>query len=186
MIETVATLSRPVLNLPLIRRIRRNHGFEHATIHMLSRQIKGLQMAGRADASGFLLYGEAETEAIEKAAREALDKMRAGQHKLAIHPNCGTNLVTTSLMTSLAALMGITGARTEDPKDLMNRLPLVILLSIIALIASQPVGLSVQEHITTLGDPGDLEIVEVVRHNVKMPLFGGSNLTVHRVRTRYG
>ena len=47
MLKQLATAAQPVLDLPLIRRTRRNHGLEHATIHMLSNRIKTLQIAGR-------------------------------------------------------------------------------------------------------------------------------------------
>ena len=31
----------PILNLPILSRIRRNHGLEHATLHVLSRRHPG-------------------------------------------------------------------------------------------------------------------------------------------------
>ena len=184
MIERLSRAASPVLNVAMIRRIRRNHGFEHATIHMLSRRIKNLSMAGRADDSGFYLYGEVDTGIVREAAEEALNRMRSGEHKLAVHPNCGTGLVTTSLLTSLAAIIGLAGSKKDNASDILNRLPLVMLLSIFALIVSQPLGLSFQQHFTTLGEPGDLEIVDISRHETAMPLAG--NLTVHRVHTRNG
>jgi hypothetical protein len=182
MIESIAKFSSPVLNLPYVRRTRRNHGLEHATIHMMSRKIKGLNIAGRADGSGFYLYGEADTERIEEAVEEALRRMKSGEHKWAIHPNCGTGLVTTSFMTSMAAVLGMSGT-ANDARGIFNRLPMVMLLVIGALLVSKPVGLSIQEHITTCGDPGDLELVEVRRSEASLPT---GKVTVHRVSTRHG
>src|SRR5690606_14137353 len=92
MLEQLAHSAKPVLDLPIVRRTRRNHGLEHATITLLSRRIKGLQMAGRSDENGFTLMGEAPTDQIEASVNEALRRMRAGEHNLAVHPNCGTNL----------------------------------------------------------------------------------------------
>lgn len=184
MIENMAKASSPVLNMPYIRRVRRNHGLEHATIHMLSKKIKNLSIAGRADGGGFYLYGEADTEKIRESAEEALRRMKGGEHKWAVHPNCGTGLVTTSLLTSLAAIVGLTGTK-DDAREVANRLPLMMLLMIGALIVSQPLGLSFQEHFTTLGEPGDLELVEVTRHETKMP-FSSKPMVVHRVNTRFG
>ena len=184
MIESFATVASPVLSMPIVRRIRRNHGLEHATIHLLSKKIRNLKMAGRADTQGFLLYGDAETELIRTCVTEALHRMQNGDHMLAVHPNCGTGLVTTGLMTSMAAIIGLRGAR-ETFEDSFNRLPLVMLLTIGAPIVSQPIGLSLQQHITTLGDPGDLELVDVTKHEVKTP-FSSEPMTVHRVRTRLG
>lgn len=184
MIESFARISRPVLNFPYIRRVRRNHGLEHATIHMLSRRIKNLSIAGRADGGGFYLYGEADTEKIRESAEEALRRMKGGEHKWAIHPNCGTGLVATSFLTSLAAIVGLTGTK-DDAREIANRLPLMMLLMIGALIVSQPIGLSLQEHLTTSGEPGDLELAEITRHETKMPLAGKS-MIIHRVNTRFG
>jgi hypothetical protein len=183
MIERFAGVFQPVMNLSIIKRVRRNHGLEHATIHMLTRRIRNLSMAGRADWSGFYLYGEADTNMIWEAAQEALTRMRGGEHKLAVHPNCGTGLVTTSLMTSTAAILGLLGTRNRAG-DILNRLPLVMLLSIGALILSQPVGISLQKNFTVLGEPGDLEIVDITRHEAYLPFSG--KMTIHRVHTRNG
>ena len=180
LVERFADFARPVLDLPLVRRTRRNHGLEHATIHILSSRVPNLRMAGRSSDSGFILLGEAPTSEIEAAVRDALHRMRAGEHGLAVHPNCGTNLVTTSMMASLAAMVGLTGA---SRRDAWNRLPTVMTLVIVALIVSQPVGMSLQKHITTDGDPADLEVISITRSQMQTPL-SSNPLTVHRVVTR--
>jgi hypothetical protein len=179
LVERFANFAQPVLDLPLIRRTRRNHGLEHATIHILSQRVKNLHMAGRSTDSGFVLLGDAPTAQIEAAAAEALRRMRGGEHHLAVHPNCGTNLVTTGLMTTLAAMIGLTGA---SRRDAWNRLPMVMVLVMVALIFSQPLGLSLQKYITTDGDPADLEILSITRSEVQTPL-NSNPLTVHRVVT---
>ena len=184
MIEYLGMLAAPLLNLPYIRRVRRNHGLEHATIHLLSRRLKHVSMAGRSTVTGFYLYGNVPTDEIEQAAQEALRRMRAGEHGLAIHPNCGTGLVTAGVMTSLATLAGTTGMK-RGLGERLSRLPSVILLSTLALILSQPLGLSLQQHFTTLGDPGNLELVDVSRSEFPVPV-GGQRMTVHFVRTRLG
>ncbi|HVU12833.1 MAG TPA: DUF6391 domain-containing protein [Phototrophicaceae bacterium] len=177
-VERFANFAQPVLDLPLIRRTRRNHGLEHATITILSQRVSGLRMAGRSTDSGFVLLGEAPTEQIEASVREALRRMRAGEHNLAVHPNCGTNLVTTSLMTTVAAMIGLAGA---SRRDVWNRLPTVMLLVMVALIFAQPLGLSLQRYITTDGDPADLEVLRITRSEVQNPL--GGRMIVHRVVT---
>lgn len=179
LVQRFAEFAQPVLDLPLVRRTRRNHGLEHATIHILSQRVKNLRMAGRSSESGFILLGEASTEQVEAAVRDALRRMRAGEHDLAVHPNCGTNLVTTGLMTTVAAMLGLTGART---RDFWNRLPAVMMLVMVALIFSQPLGLSLQKYVTTDGDPADLEVISVTRSTMQTPL-GSAPLTVHRVTT---
>lgn len=185
MIQFIALLLRPLLSFRPIRRVRRNHGLEHATIHMMSKNVKDLKiLGGRATFDGFFIYGTAETEEIREAAEEAIGRMRKGEHGLAVHPNCGTGLVTTGVMTSVATLLGTMGTH-GDWKDRVGRLPTLIALSVMAIIISQPTGLSIQKYITTLGDPGDLEIIQISRQEIKSP-FSKKSLMVHRIWTRAG
>ena len=184
MIQFLAILLAPILNFSVIRRIRRNHGFEHATIHVLTQRSSQRSMAGRSTSGGFYLYGNVTTQELESAAHEALTRMKRGEHNLAIHPNCGTGLVTAGLMTSMATLAGTAGMK-QSLSDRLSRLPTIILLSTFSLILSQPLGLSLQQHFTTMGDPGDLEIANITRSEFSLP-FVGQRLTVHYVQTARG
>jgi uncharacterized protein DUF6391 len=179
MFQELADLARPVLNFPYVRRTRRNHGLEHATIHVLSDQH--YRLSGRSDGSGFVLLGEVPTQAVETAAREALHRMQNGEHHLAVHPNCGTNLLTTGFLASMVGLIGMAGS---SRRDTFNRLPMVMLAMMIAILYSQPVGMSLQRYFTTEGNPGDLEIVGITRGKFRVPL--GGTVAVHRVTTRGG
>lgn len=183
MLESLAKSASPLLNFPYIRRTRRNHGLEHATITILSSRVVGLSMAGRADASGFMLWGEAPTEEVERAAHDALARMKHGDEHLAIHPNCGTNLVTQGTLVSLAALAGSVGTK-RGAKDYLNRLPIVMILSLMAILFGQPLGMRMQEHFTTSGEPGDLEITQITRR--ESVGLGGNKTISHRVETRLG
>jgi hypothetical protein len=136
-------------------------------------------MAGRSTDAGFVLIGEAPTETVESAVAEALRRMRGGEHSLAIHPNCGTNLVTTGFLTSLVAMLGLAGA---NRRDAYNRLPMVMMLMMVTLLFSQPLGLGLQQYFTTDGDPADLEVVSITRSTMRNPL--GGPMTMHRVVTR--
>lgn len=182
LIARFAEFARPVLETPYIRKTRRNHGLEHATIHLLSGRVKNLQMAGRSDSGGFVLIGDAPTEQIEWAVHEALRRMRAGEHGLAVHPNCGTNLVTTGFLAATISSAAMAGA---SRRDVWNRLPLVTSLIMLVLVFGQPLGNSLQRHLTTEGDPGDLEIVSITRKEMTIPVSSGP-VTVHRVNTRNG
>ncbi len=175
MIENLAEMAEPVLSIPYIRRTRRNHGLEHATVHVLGKPV-----SGRSDAGGFWIMGDVETDELERAAREALRRMQNGEHKLAVHPNCGTGLVTTGIMATLAGMAGTVGMK-RNVNDYMARLPTVVLLTIGAIILSQPLGLQLQEHFTTLGDPGDLQILDIKRE--QMTGLNGRPVTLHRVTT---
>ena len=179
LIQEAASWIRPVLNLPLVKRIRRNHAYEHATVHMLNRQ--NYILSGRSDGEGFVVVGDVPTEKIEKAAQDALKRLQRGEKKWAVHPNCGTNLVTAGVMTALVGALGFMGT---NPKRAWERFPIVLLGMMFAVLFSQPIGMKVQEHITTESDPGDLEYVQVEKSETIMPLFGKQ--IMHRVRTRKG
>jgi hypothetical protein len=163
MIQFLAILVAPILNIPFIRRVRRNHGLEHATIHVLSRKVKNLSMAGRSTVTGFYLYGNVTTEEVEAAVREALQRMQNGEH-------------------GLATLVGTSGMKSGLVERL-SRLPTIILLSTLSLILSQPLGLALQQHFTTLGDLGNMEVAHISRSEFPIPL-AGQRMTVHFVRTR--
>ena len=53
--------------------------------------------------------------------------------------------------------------RLPQIRDRFERLPLAALLATLALILAKPAGTRVQQLITTTGDPGDLEIIEIRR-----------------------
>jgi uncharacterized protein (DUF983 family) len=185
MIRFIATILHPLLVFAPVRRVRRNHGLEHATVHMMTHRVKDLQIhGGRAVLDGFFIYGPAETEDIRASVEEAIDRMRNGEHSLAVHPNCGTGLVTTGFLTTLATLVGTVGT-TANWADRMARLPAMLTLSVVAVIVSQPAGLALQRYITTLGDVGDLEVVQISRHEMRLP-FMRDKMTVHRIWTRAG
>ncbi len=167
---------QPLLDIPYVRRVRRNHGLEHATIHMLSERVPALRMVGRSDSGGFWLIGSVTTEDVQDCAGRALARMQAGEHNLAIHPNCGTNLLTVAALGAVAALVALIGSEKQKWGKI-ERIPLLVAGIMMALILGQPLGMQLQQHITTLGDPGDLQILEIKRTQQ-----GG--LTAHRVRTR--
>jgi hypothetical protein len=179
MMPMIATLLRPALNNPVIRRTRRNHAYEHATIHMLNRQRYTL--SGNSNAGGFMLIGDVPTEKVETAAKEALRRLRAGENQLALHPNCGTNLVTTGLLTTSIAALGFTGT---NRRSAWERFPIIMLLMMFAALYSQPLGMTLQKYITTEGDPGDLEYVSVTRRETSLSVVG--KFVIHEVKTSRG
>lgn len=165
-----------ILGVPAVSSIRRNHGLEHATLHILSQRYPGLSLAGHSNSTGFWLLGDVPTEAVRSAVHEALQRMRAGEHNLAVHANCGTNFVTAGTVAGLAGALAMFGVG-QRVKDKLERLPLAASLATIGLILAQPLGLLVQERITTSGHPGDLEVVEI-----KASRRG--RIKAHRVTTR--
>jgi hypothetical protein len=117
-------------------------------------------MAGHSDAGGFWILGDVSIEDVQGAVDEALGRLRAGEHRLAIHPNCGTNFATSGVLAGLAAGSAMLGGRSI--RDRIERLPLAALLATLALIVAQPLGNLIQEQFTTSADPGELRVVEIV------------------------
>lgn len=161
---------------PLITKIRRNHGLEHATIYVLSERHKKLSLVGRSDAAGFTLYGPVDTAEVRYAAQEALRRLRRGEADLAVHPRCGTVLATTGLLTGLAAFVAL-GLESGSRRRLhWSSLPTAILAATLAAIVAQPLGMFLQKEYTTSGHPANLEIRNIsVNPNAR--------IITHRVET---
>lgn len=157
-------------------RIRRNHGLEHATLHILGQRFPGLPIAGHSDQRGFWILGNLPMETVSSAVNEALQRLRAGQSRLAVHPNCGTNFATSGIFAGTAAWIALAGSGNRF-RDRLERLPLAALLATLALVFSKPLGMLIQERLTTSANPGDLQI-----HEIRLSQRGGMN--AFRVITR--
>lgn len=144
------------LDLPVLAALRRNHAVEHATMHLLARRLPALNAVARTATDGFYVYGRVPTHALADTAAEALGRLQAGETELAIHPRCGTNLVVSGLLAALAALLAM-----GRSKPRLSRLPNLFLATMIAVIAAQPLGLLIQERVTTSPDVASLEVIEV-------------------------
>ncbi|MEX2161130.1 MAG: DUF6391 domain-containing protein [Anaerolineales bacterium] len=163
------------INSPRVLRTRRNHALEHASIHVLSAKNPHRKLAGHSDAGGFWLLGDLTSEEVRQAVEEAARRLRAGERWLAVHPNCGTNLMTAATLSGLAGGVAMRGASRRG--GLLERLPLAILLSVVALMAARPLGARLQERVTTSSDLGPLHVVDIRRRQ-------RGQLTMHRVETR--
>ncbi len=165
-----------LVNTPWFSRIRRNHGLEHATLHVLAERFSGKSLAGHSDTKGFWLIGDLQTEDVETAVQEALDRMKAGEKNLAVHPNCGTNFATAGTMAGVAGAAAMFGVGPRK-RDKLDRLALAATLATLALIVAQPAGLFLQKYFTTSGEPGTLKVVEII-------LTKRGKLKAHRVITQ--
>jgi hypothetical protein len=160
--------------IPFLARLRRNHALEHATIHVLSQRQRKLKVVGRSTNTGIFLYGPLETAEVEAAVHEALARLRRGEHQLAVHPNCGTSLLTAGVMTGLASFFAMLGTRRL--LDRLGRLPMTIFFTTAALVLAQPLGLNLQRTVTTEPDVGDLRVKSVKR-------LASTPITVHWIET---
>lgn len=165
-----------LLNLPLVSRVRRNHSLEHATLNVLNERFPNTTLIGRSDSRGFYLYGHVPTDAVHQAVTEALERLRQGEHTLAIHPNCGTNLVTSGILAGASSYLYL--ARSDDRgwRERLERFPMVIAITTLALIVAQPLGRSAQKYITTDPTPGSLDVLSI-------DLLSLGQVKVHRVLT---
>ncbi len=163
-----------ILDLPVVSSIRRNHGLEHATLNIISQHFPYRSLAGFSFPGGFFILGDVPTEDLREAIIQALSRMNNGEQHLAIHPGCGTNLLTSGFIAGMLAWLGMAGVKNK--RDKVERLPLVFILVILGILISQPLGPKIQQHITTSGDPQGLSIVDI------FPVKYG-RFTLHRVVT---
>jgi hypothetical protein len=158
-------------------RVRRNHALEHATLQVLAEKNPLLRMAGYSDTNGFWLLGQIETEQVRAAAEEALGRLKGGEHSLAIHPHCGTNLVTTGFLAGSFAWLGTLGAG-RNVRDRIERLPFIITLVTLGVFLAQPLGPFLQAQVTTSPATAGMSVLSVERSQ-------RGEMPVHRVSTRF-
>lgn len=160
----------------LISRTRRNHGLEHATLNLLHERYPYQSFAGHSDPGGFWILGDITAPQLTEVSTEALEKLKNGKHHLAIHQNCGTNLLTSGTLAGLAGALGLIGTGNQREQK-WERIPLIITLSTLALILSRPLGVYLQKRFTTSSDPESLQITEITTHPQ-------GQITAHRIQTQ--
>jgi hypothetical protein len=170
-------------------RVRRNHGLEHATIHVLSEKHNRFSAQGNSDHNGFSLniYGDVDEQDIQTAVQEAYSRLQNGEHQLAVHPNCGTVLLTTATLAALAsqAVLAAEWWRSDQRglskgTSFLNALPSAVLAAALAIIVSRPLGIFLQANYTVDGKLGNLLVSQVrqvnpspVTHLFHLLLTGG-------------
>ena len=105
-----------------------------------------------------------------RAAEEALQRLKAGEAELAVHANCGTNLVAAGTLSALGAMLAGAGRR----RTMLERIPSAILGATGALMLAGPVGRWLQTNVTTspyvngaaLASVDRLGTLPVARHRV--------------------
>ncbi len=147
-----------LLDLPLILETRRNHALEHATLHVLARTQPG-PLAGHSNPTSFFLLGDVTTDDLRAAADEARTRLLAGEHDLAIHPGCGTNLATNVVLASTLAWLPLRGRKSTLGR--LALLPIALLFAVLGFALARQLGPSLQQHITTEADIGNMQISEI-------------------------
>ena len=156
----------------LVNAVRRNHALEHATITLMLAEEGPMRVVGRAGTDGFHVYANITRDKLERFAQRALERMQAGEASLAVSPLCGTNIAVAGILAGAGSYLAI-GSSRKGGLDAITR---AIMMGMLAVVASQPLGRLVQKNYTTSPDVEGLRIVSVEP-------VGGGRLGVHKVRT---
>ena len=154
------------------RRVRQNHALEHATITILSGMVPQLSVSARSFSDGFIVFGDVDLGLLRQAVDEALRRLQAGEAELAIHPNCGTNIVVGVSLMTLGTILGMASNNTR------TRVTSAAASSLAGLMAARPLGELVQKHFTTLPDLKGVRVTEIFRRK----FFGFTTIEVRTVQ----
>lgn len=174
---TLYRLPGQFLQIARDKRRRRNHALEHATVHVLEERAgRSLRIGGFAEPDGFFLQGVTDPDTILQAAHEGLRRLQAGEHKLALHPRCGTTLVAAQGLAALTFLAFL----LVSPRFIFVGIGAALLLSI---WLARPLSLFLQRTLTTSTDVKGLSIETIERdaqgnNPMLMLLSGGMQFKV--------
>ena len=166
-----------ILELDPVWKVRSNHSLEHATLHVLSTKVTRARVSGLSDAGGFWLLGDVPTDLVMESAQEALQRMQDGETGLAMHDNCGSNLVPSIVVSGGLAWLAMAGTGDSLRKK-TRRIPLAVLLALMGFEAAKPVGPLLQEKSTSIDHFQQMLIREV-------RCYKPYNLVVNRVATEF-
>jgi len=147
---------------------RWNHAIEHATIHILSRMTPFTSMAGRSNSRGFYIYGDVPTEMLQQAVEEAIRRLQHGERQLAIHPNCGTNMLASAVLAAGGTMLAVTGTKG---RGWIDQAPAGVLGALIGVVMGQLVGLRLQAHLTTDADFPPVRVEAIERKEIGKRVF---------------
>ncbi len=154
---------------------RWNHAIEHATIHILSRMTPFTSMAGRSNSRGFYIYGDIPTDTVRQAVDEAIQRLRAGERHLALHPNCGTNMLASATLAAGGTIFGITSMRR---RGWIEQAPAGVLGALIGVLLGQLVGVRLQARVTTNAHLPPVQVAAIERKQLGKHVY-------HWVRLHY-
>lgn len=166
-----------ILEMNPVWKVRSNHALEHATLHILSTKVTRARVSGLSDAGGFWLLGNIPTDLVMESAREALQRMQAGETGLAIHENCGSNLVPSIVVSGGLAWLAMAGTGDSLRKK-ARRIPLAVLMALLGFEAAKPVGPVLQSKTTSTDHFNGMLVREVL-------CYKPYTFTVHRVTTEF-
>lgn len=151
-----------------------NHALEHGSLHILSRMMPYVSMAGRSNSRGFYIYGNVPTDVVRQAVQEAITRIEAGEHQLAIHPNCGTNMIASAVLAAGSTMLATTCTRR---RGLIEQIPAGILGALMGVVLGQVVGLRLQALVTTNTDFTGAQITEIQRKQLGKRVYHWVGIT---------
>lgn len=148
--------------------VRQVHALEHATVWVLSEaqaaqtgnRFNGDSVGGMSTDRGFYLYGPVETQQLQQAVQQALQRLTSGEWDLAVHPRCGTNLSVGMLLTTGLAF----GMHLLLPKSPLMQLVGVGMAAAAAVQIAPDMGELAQRYVTT-AVPFNLAIDDISRNS---------------------
>ena len=135
-----------------IRRIRRNHALEHATVSRLLERGTSPPVGGYSLPGGFIIWSKASPGVVADAAEEAFQLLEDGHTDLAVSAYCGTNFVVAAILGGAAAFLA---GRGRGLWPLIRGTATGLL---VANILSKPVGTFLQRRLTVEPELGGTEI----------------------------
>ena len=150
-----------ILDIPPFLATRRNHAVEHATLKILARKYEDKNLAGHSNPTGFFLFGDLAMDDIRSAIHEAMNRLRAGERDLAIHPGCGTNMATSMILPASFAWIPFQSTRSFRWRLVL--IPVALMFAAFGYLLSRPLGPWMQRNVTTEANLGDLQLVDIVR-----------------------
>ncbi|MGI9050157.1 MAG: DUF6391 domain-containing protein [Rubrobacteraceae bacterium] len=138
--------------------LRRNHALEHATIVVMMERQLGRKFNGFSTNDGFFVQGVRSLEEVDSAAREAMERLKGGEKKLAIHRNCGTTIVAANLISAVMFLAAI-GIGLYAGLTIGWELYFLVLGGLaLAFLLRVPLSLLLQRFVTTDADLTNAEV----------------------------
>ncbi len=145
-----------------LSKLQRNHALEHASIHVLSKRYPRRRFIGRSDFKGFYLITDLALDKTSEGIHSALARLQAGESHLAVHPNCGTNLLTGAFLAALSSSLVFNAPRDRKHRtDILDLFPLALIATMLSLVLAQPIGSWLQKSLTTRSDLNDSSILSI-------------------------
>lgn len=136
--------------------LRKNHALEHATINVLEGYYrKKGWLSGYAKEDGFYILGPVDIDILEKAVREALMRLKAGEKNLAVHPSCGTGRAVGSFVSGIILISIMLVGKVIN-------IGTILIAALLSAYLGPVLGEIAQSLFTTLPNVKDLVVYEIV------------------------